>query len=204
MQARFRDGRIVIFWWKARLVTSVLVPSLAAFFVVTAATYQWSAAFPSLTGGNGTVRFLTFVPLIVVSPLHHCLTQRLEAAELLSLRPIRRHDAALVVTTVALCTVAGLAIGTLAGDDAARAVGRNVAFLTGLMLMVNALLPKAAAGVPVAWVLIALFLGRDAFHRPYFWSVLEHRAASPLALAEAMLCFACGLAVHLRQRPRTM
>lgn len=194
----------MIWWFKARRIPTVLVPMCAAFVVVLALAYEWTATLPSLASGSSTVRFLTFVPVILVTALHYCLTQRLPEAEPLSQRPVLRYDVLLILASVCFAVLAGLAVGLLAGDDTARAVGRNVAFLTGLMLLAHRLLPQAAAGVPVGWVFLAIFAGSDAFRRPRFWSVLEHSATSVPALAETLLCFAVGLAVHLLARPRSL
>ncbi|EGX60183.1 hypothetical protein SZN_08881 [Streptomyces zinciresistens K42] len=194
----------MIWWFKARRIPAVLLPLCAAFAVVLVLAYDWTATLPALASGSSTVRFLTFVPVIVVAALHHCLSQRLDAAEVLSRRPVPRYDVVLVLATVGFTVLAGLAVGALTGDDAARAVGRNVAFLTGLMLLAHRFVPQAAAGVPVGWVFLSVFAGSDAYRRPRFWSVLEHPAAAVPALVEALLCFAAGLAALALARPRTL
>ncbi|MFF9074334.1 hypothetical protein ACF1A9_18825 [Streptomyces sp. NPDC014872] len=191
-------------WFDARRVPAVLLPLCAVFGVVLALAHEWTTTLPSLASGSNTVRFLMFLPVIVVSGLHHCLGQRLHEAEAMSPRPVRRYDVLLVMAVVVFTVLAGLAVGALSGDDAARAVGRNTAFLTGLMLLAHRFAPQAAAGVPVGWVFLTVFAGSDAYRRPRFWSVLEHPAGSVPALAEALVCCAAGLAVHLLARPRTL
>jgi hypothetical protein len=193
----------MIWWLQARRIPTVLLPMSVVFTVVLVLAYEWTAMLPSLASGTNVVRFLTLVPLIVVAPLHYCLSQRLHEAENLSQRPVRRYDAVLVLATVCFAVLAGLTVGVLTGDDAARAVGRNVAFLAGLMLLALRFVPQAAAGVAVGWVFLSVFAGSDAYRRPRFWSVLEHPAASIPALVEALVCFAAGLAAHLLMRPRT-
>lgn len=204
MPSGYRKGNVLIWWFKARRIPTVLLPLCAVFVVVLALAYEWTATLPSLASGSSTVRFLTFVPVIVVAALHYCLSQRLHEAEALSQRPVLRYDVLLILASVCFTVLAGLAVGLLAGDDAARAVGRNVAFLTGLMLLAHRFVPQAAAGVPVGWVFLAVFAGSDAFRRPRFWSVLEHPTTSVPALAETLLCFATGIAVYLLARPRTL
>ncbi|WP_369194535.1 hypothetical protein [Streptomyces djakartensis] len=193
----------MIWWFKARRVPTVLLPLCMVFVVVLALAYEWTATLPSLASGSSTVRFLVFVPVILVTALHYCLTQCLPEAEPLSQRPVPSYDILLILASVCFAVLAGLAVGSLAGDDTALAVGRNVAFLTGLTLLAHRLIPQAAAGVAVGWVFLAVFAGSDAFRRPRFWSVLEHSATSVPAFVETLLCFAAGLAVHLFARPRT-
>ncbi|GGZ25350.1 hypothetical protein GCM10010387_18590 [Streptomyces inusitatus] len=195
----------MIWWLKARRIHTVLAPVCLLFLLLLSMARPWTATLPSLAGGSASVRLLIFLPVPLVAALHHTLTCRLPEAEWRPERPVRRMDLTLVLAVVLFAALAGLTIGALApsADSGAYAVGRNTAFLTGLMLIAHGLFPQAAPAVPIGWVFLSVFLGSDAYRNPRFWSVLEHSATHPVALAQSAAALIAGVFVLLLVRPPT-
>ncbi|WJV47226.1 hypothetical protein [Streptomyces flavofungini] len=191
----------MIWWIKARRLLPALVPGTAAFTLIVAVAHDRAVELPGvLSAGGNRVFLMQIVPLVITSALAHSLDQRLVEAEVVTTRALGRLDALLVTATVLTSAVAGLVVGALAGSDEATAVGRNTAFLTGLMLLAQAAHPKAATAAPVGWVFAVIFLGYADFHRPWPWAVTLHAPTHVLALALCVIVFVGGLVALTRAR----
>ncbi|MWA11157.1 hypothetical protein [Streptomyces sp. BA2] len=194
----------MIWWIKARRLLPVLLPGTAACILIVALAHDRAIELPGmLTAGANQVFLMQLIPLLVTSTLAHCLTQRLDEAEVVATRNLRRLDMLAVLTCVSAVAVAGVAIGAVAGSDEAATVGRNTAFLTGLMLLAEAVHPKAATVAPVGWVFAIMFLGHSDYHRPWPWAVTLHAPPSLPASIVCLIVFLGGLIAQARIR-RTM
>ncbi|MFF9853624.1 hypothetical protein [Streptomyces litmocidini] len=194
----------MIWWYKGRRLTTVVLPGLLAFTLLAAVAHGESVALPGLITSGGNLLFLMHLtPLIVTGTLAHSLTQGLPEAEDLTVRPIRRYDVVLTLCTVAVAASAAAAIGALADSSTAYEAARNTLFLTGLMLLAGAVHPQAATVAPVAWVFVAAFVGYRDFHRPWPWAVTLHPADYAPTFFFCLAVFLCGLiALHrTRRRP---
>ncbi|MFC8129475.1 hypothetical protein [Streptomyces sp. NPDC057302] len=191
----------MIWWLKARRLLPVLLPGTAACILIVALAHDRAIDLPGmLTAGANQVFLMQLIPLLVTSTLAHCLTQRLDEAEVVATRNLRRLDLLAVLTCVSAVAVAGVAIGAAAGSDEATTVGRNTAFLTGLMLLAEAVHPKAATVAPVGWVFAIMFLGHSDYHRPWPWAVTLHAPSNLPALIVCLIVFLGGLIAQSRIR----
>ncbi|MFD9908297.1 hypothetical protein [Streptomyces sp. NPDC059063] len=191
----------MIWWFKARRLLPVLLPGLVAFTLIVAVAHDRAVELPGmLSAGGNRVFLLQIVPLVITSTLAHSLDQRLVEAEAVATRDVRRLDTLLVTACVLTAVAAGLIIGALSGSDEATMVGRNTAFLTGLMLLAGAVHPKASTVAPVGWVFAIIFLGYADFHRPWPWVVTLHAPSSIPALSLCLLVLAGGLVARTRAR----
>ncbi|MEU7389467.1 hypothetical protein [Streptomyces tanashiensis] len=194
----------MIWWYKGRRLTAVVLPGLLAFALLAAVAHGESVALPGLIGTGGNLLFLMHItPLIVTGTLAHSLAQRLPEAEDLTVRPLPLYDVALALGTVAAALSAAVTIGALADSSTAYEAGRNTLFLTGLMLLGGAVHPQAATVAPVAWVFVAAFVGYRDFHRPWPWAVTLHPAGYLPTFLFCLAVFLCGLVAlrHTRRRP---
>ncbi|MFI8928124.1 hypothetical protein ACIG3E_10680 [Streptomyces sp. NPDC053474] len=191
----------MIWWIKARRVLPVLLPGTAAFTLIVAVAHDRAIELPGmLSAGGNRVFLMQIMPLVITSVLAHCLAQRLVEAEAVAARNLRRLDALLVVACVLTATLAGLVVGAVSGSDEATAVGRNTVFLTGLMLLADAVYAKAATVAPVGWVFAIMFLGYADYHRPWPWALTLHPPGNVPALALCLLVFLGGLVAQARVR----
>ncbi|MEV4944041.1 hypothetical protein [Streptomyces zaomyceticus] len=194
----------MIWWYRGRRFTAVILPGLLAFTLLAAVAHGDSVALPGLlTPGGGLLFLLHLTPLIVTGTLAHSLAQRLPEAEELSVRPIERYDVTLTLLTVAVAVSAAGTVGVFADSSTAYEAARNTLFLTGLMLLGGAVHPQAATVAPVAWVFIAAFAGYRDFHRPWPWAVTLHPAGYVPTFLFCLAVFLCGLAAlrYTRRRP---
>ncbi|MFD5697406.1 hypothetical protein [Streptomyces lasiicapitis] len=191
----------MIWWVKARRLLPVLLPGIGALTLIVAVAHDRAIELPGmLTAGANRVFLMQLIPLVITSTLAHCLTQRLDEAEAVATRNLRRLDVLLVVACVLTVALVGLVIGAASGSDEAAMVGRNTAFLTGVMLLAEALHPKAAVVAPVGWVFIIMFLGHSDYHSPWPWAVTLHAPSNLPALAVCSLVFIGGLIAQARVR----
>ncbi|WP_051820152.1 hypothetical protein [Streptomyces sp. NRRL S-920] len=184
----------MIWWIKARRLRPVLVPGTAACILLVALAHDQAIELPGMLSASANQVFLMqLTPLLVTSTLAHCLNQRLDEAEVLATRNLRRLDIGAVLTCVSAVAVAGVAIGAAAGSDEATTIGRNTAFLTGLMLLAEAVHPKAVTVAPAGWVFAIMFLGYSDYHRPWPWAVTLHSPPNIPALLVCLAVFLGGL-----------
>lgn len=194
----------MILWVRARRVLPVLVPCLLAFLMVITAGRQESVLLPGLIGGGrNRVQLVHLAPLIVTSALTYCLNQKLAEAELTTVRRIRLLDAALSTAAVALAASVSCLLAGITHADLLYEVGRNTAFLAGVMLIAGALHPQAATLAPVAWVFTVMFAGYRDYDQPWIWAVTLHPAHIVVTASFCLVVFATGLAVGNRS-PRSL
>ncbi|QHF95273.1 hypothetical protein DEH18_16980 [Streptomyces sp. NHF165] len=189
-------------WWlKARRVPALLLPSYLVFLLLVLTFQDLVADVPAvLTGSENPVVAMLLAPVPLYAALLVCLETKLSAAEDTATRNVRMLDAVLALGTVAVAACTGLLIGTLADSPTAVTVGRNTAFLVGLMLCARPLAGAAAVMVPAAWQLAVMLFGFQQGH-PSSWSVLPRAAGDPLALAASLAALIAGVGLHLVTRP---
>ncbi|WP_146057183.1 MULTISPECIES: hypothetical protein [unclassified Streptomyces] len=170
--------------------------ALVVSVALTAFLHDTTAVLPSLYGGVEVVAVL-FVPVPVVVALLACLDSRTDAAEVAGVRAVGALDAALAVAVTAVTGGFGFLLGALLGSTAPMTLGRDTAFLVGLMLCVRAVAGSAAAMAPVAWILIVIFFGFRQTRDPYPWTIIAEPIGAPHAAAGAALMSLAGLTALL-------
>ncbi|GAA5207656.1 hypothetical protein [Streptomyces thinghirensis] len=188
-------------WFKARRVQAALGPALVAFAVLVVVAHDQYVQLPSLLTARGNRVFLMqLVPLVVTSALAYSLAQAVAEIEAVAQRKVRHLDAALITAVVVAALAAGLLTGGISGSPEASMAGRNVLFLTGLMLVARTFNEQAATAVPVGWVLAVMFIGYRDFNRPWPWAVTLHPSDYLPTYGFCLLVFAAGLIAHVRFR----
>ncbi|MFG3101650.1 hypothetical protein ACGFZL_14175 [Streptomyces sp. NPDC048182] len=187
-------------WWLGARRTRLMLPlALAAFLLPLLAVQHTRVVLPSLIG-SPRVALTLFVPVPFVACLMHALESRVPAPEDSGVRPVGRYDAALVTAAATAALCCALLTAALGGTQEAAAAGRNVLFLTGLMLLGHAAFGASAVLVPVAWLVLVVGVGfRGPVPRP--WTVVPHSAHDLPAALAALLVYAAGL-VALVRSPR--
>ncbi|MFF8380840.1 hypothetical protein ACF07V_32420 [Streptomyces sp. NPDC015661] len=191
----------MIWWFKGRRATTVVLPGLAAFALLTALAHDQVVALPALLGAGSSLFFLMQIaPLIVTGTLTHCLAQRLPEAEDLGVRAVHRYDMAFALLTVTASAAAAWTVGLFAYSPVATEAARNTFFLAGLALLGGAISPQLATVAPVAWVFVTAFAGYRDFRRPWPWAVTLHPAGYLPTFLLCLAVFAGGLAALTRTR----
>ncbi|MBH5135015.1 hypothetical protein I3J14_33695 [Streptomyces sp. HB-N217] len=188
-------------WFKARRIQAALGPALVAFAVLVVVAHDQYVQLPSLFAARGNRVFLMqLVPLVVTSALAYSLAQAVAEIEAVAQRKVRHLDAALITTVVVAALAVSLLTGGISGSPEASMAGRNVLFLTGLMLVARTCNEQAATAVPVGWVLAVMFIGYRDFNRPWPWAVTLHPSDYLPTYGFSLLVFAAGLIAHVRFR----
>ncbi|MEU3192671.1 hypothetical protein ABZ686_18990 [Streptomyces sp. NPDC006992] len=192
-------------WWiKARRAHTVLLGQFLLFCLLALLWRDTVLDLPSFLAGALPAPIVALLPVLLCAGLALCLDSRLSAAEATAVRPVARLDTALVVVTVLAACATGLVAWSLGGTSAGLNLGRDTAFLVGLMLLVRSVAGSRAVLAPVAWGFFVLFLGRGPGGHVYFWTVLLRPGSDPIADAAAGLAFAAGLtALLIRPVART-
>ncbi|MFJ9700764.1 hypothetical protein [Streptomyces fradiae] len=189
-------------WWlRSRRVTSLL-PTAFAFFLLLVLTLQdrW-VVMPSFLAGSMPVPLMLSLPVPLSAAVGMCLDSGLADAEAQGTRRVRALDAALVLAVVGAAAGTGLfAWTTLGASDDALAVGRNTAFLMGVMLLLRAVAGPRGVMAPIVWIFLVLFLGRGSAGQPFFWTVLPRGSGDPVAAVAAGVSLAAGLLALLLGR----
>ncbi|MEU8880968.1 hypothetical protein [Streptomyces hydrogenans] len=187
-------------WWLlTRRVHVFLAIGMASFLALVLMFQDKSSALPSFgSTGSVTVRLTVFVPIPLVAALMMSLDSRLRAPEISGIRRIDLRDVAITLGTVAVAVVASYAAGAVVGSQVAQAAGRNVAFLTGLMLLGRALFGQGGALFPTAWVMAVVLVGFRTTNDPYPWTILPEPLGAPHAAAGAALMLAVGVFAQIR------
>ncbi|MYQ45371.1 hypothetical protein GTW40_09905 [Streptomyces sp. SID4985] len=174
-------------WLRTRRIP-VLAAALAACAALTAAAGDTLVDLPSL--GSGAARPLVlFAPLLVCVGLAFSLSSRLPAAEASGSRPVTRFDQALVLAAVLVTVVVAYAVAVLLDAPTANTVGRNTAFLVGLMLCARRVAGHQVAAIaPIAWVITMMLIGNTGGNgQPHPWTVIlmppDHVSAALTAAA---------------------
>ncbi|MET7639818.1 hypothetical protein [Streptomyces sp. NPDC005438] len=192
----------MLWWLRARRVTTYLSGALLAFTVLTVLLQDTVARLPSfLTGGDNPVVAMLLVPVPLYATLLLCLENRLPA-EATAVRTVRLWDVGLALATVAAASLVGLVLGAVLDAPAALSLGRNTAFLCGLALCVRPLTGPAGVMVPVAWLTAVMLFGFRQGH-PLFWTVLPREPGDPASLVAATVSLLVGLLALALHRPPT-
>ncbi|MEE1755715.1 hypothetical protein [Streptomyces sp. SP18CS02] len=191
-------------WWlKVRRVHRILPWTLVAFLAFTLLVRDGVVLMPSLLGGGSAVALTSFAPIPLTVGLMEMLSARLDGPETSGVRGVRALDALLTVAVTLFAVLCGLVLAWPADHPDAAAIGRNSAFLVGLMLCLRAFAGRRAVMAPVAWLMLAILLGAGRGGRPYAWTVVREPAdAWPAALA-SVLVFLAGAATLFRP-PRSL
>lgn len=184
-------------WGKARRVHVVLPLALGVFVLLVLLVQNTQIALPSITG-RSQVALSLFVPLPLVVGLMMSLESRLPAAEASGVRPVAVLDAALTMATLVAAVILSWGAGVLFGLPQAAAAGRNALLLTGLMLCARALVGQPAVMIPVAWLILVVFVGFRGPGDPYPWAVVPEPAGAFRAAICSVLVFLAGLLIQLR------
>ncbi|MER5258251.1 MULTISPECIES: hypothetical protein [unclassified Streptomyces] len=77
-------------------------------------------------------------------------------------------------------------------------MGRDAAFLSGLVLCLRPSAGQAAVMAAPAWLALVVFFGFSPSREPYAWTVVGHPVDSSSSLVAGALAVAVGLAVLIR------
>ncbi|MER6441922.1 hypothetical protein ABT275_37135 [Streptomyces sp. NPDC001185] len=182
----------MIFWLKTRRAFTVLPVSLGVYAVLLAFVGDVAVFLPSLVGSH-QVALSLFVPISIVAGLTYSLESRIAAAEVAGTRSVVRMDISFILAVVAVSGMVAFVIGQATTDPQTDATGRNVAFLTGLMLCGRVFVGDRAVLIPVAWTLSVVLTGFRPTGDPYPWTIIPEIASSPFAAAVAAVTLAIGL-----------
>ncbi|MFJ4922268.1 hypothetical protein [Streptomyces sp. NPDC088725] len=191
-------AELMMWWFKARRAHPVLTAAFGAFVLLLMVFQDNSVVLPSLTGGATQVVLTLFIPIPLVAALAMCLDSRLFSAESTGVRAVTYLDGGLVVGVAGSAVLTSALIGAILGDPAIMAAGRNVVFLTGLMLIARVLLGQPGTLLPMAWVLVVCLCGFRPGNDAYPWTIIPEPLGAPHAAAAAALMFGAGLAVQIR------
>ncbi|WP_147266843.1 hypothetical protein [Streptomyces diacarni] len=190
-------------WWiKARRAHTVLPGMFLPFCFLAVLWRDTVLDLPSFLAGTLPAPVIALLPILLCAALALCLDSRLPAAETTATRRVAWMDTALAGATVLAACATALLAWKLSGADAGLNLGRDTAFLVGLMLLVRSVAGSRAVLAPVAWGFAVLFLGSAPDGHIYFWTVLLRPSTDPIAAAAAVLACAGGLAALL-VRPAT-
>ncbi|MDT0266735.1 hypothetical protein RM844_10560 [Streptomyces sp. DSM 44915] len=191
-----------MWWWvRARRTFSVLLLALGVFTGAVLLLGDATVELPSILSGSANpVLFVLMAPVPVCAALELSLGSRLVEAEDTAVRRVRAWDAGLVLGVCAAALAAGGAVHLLTGNAYAVAAGRNVVFLTGLLLCVRVFVGQPAVAAPVLWVFAVIFAGFSRGGHSGFWTVLPRPSGDAPAALAAVLALALGLLLHVTVR----
>ncbi|MGP4001164.1 hypothetical protein [Streptomyces sp. 8N706] len=106
-------------------------------------------------------------------------------------------DATLVTATMGAAVATSVAAGLVLDAPQAGTAGRNTLFLTGLMLCGRAVVGQQAVMIPVAWLILVVFLGFRPSGDPYAWTIVPEPVGALHAAAGAVLMLLTGTLVQL-------
>lgn len=187
----------MIWWFKARQAHTHLPLAVFALLSLVMAVQDLHIVLPSFSlTGESKLPLMLFVPIPLLAGLTVCLESRLPAAELTGTRRIPVLDLALSVGTVAVAQATGSAVGHWYGTVHPEQLGRNTAFLLGLMLCGRALWGRPAAMLPVLWATAVTMVGFRSPQDPYPWTVIPEASGTWYATTGAALMVLVGLAAQ--------
>jgi hypothetical protein len=176
-----------MWWFKARRAHTVLPAAVACFLVFGALVQDVSVVLPSVIG-KSQIALSLFVPIPLVCGLMVCLESRLPAAEASGTRAIALMDAALTTVCLGIALGAGIVGSVVLDMPLAVTTGRNACFLAGLMLCGRAVIGQTAVMLPVAWLVLVVFVGFRGPNDPYPWALVpEPSDAVPAAIGAAFV-----------------
>lgn len=182
-------------WARTRRL-ELLAASIVLVLVFALLAGDTRVGLPAL-GGDGDHPLLLFAPVIVCVGLATSLDSRLPSTEAVGRRDVLLFDRTTVLAAVLLVAVIGQLTGQGLGTLAPEPLGRDTAFLAGLMLCGARLIGyQAAALVPAAWVIAATVLGSQATGWRRLWTVIHMRPGQGAAEAIAVAVLLFGLAAQ--------
>ncbi|MGI5436663.1 hypothetical protein ACQEV4_04090 [Streptomyces shenzhenensis] len=198
VRQRFQEGvRGLMRWWlKTRRTFTVLTALTVVSMVLTVWIGGEYVLLPSFFSNSQQAVLTVFLPVPVVAALSLSLDSRLAAFETTAVRFVPARDAVLVLAVPVGCLFLAGAFWSATGVS----VARNVAFLTGLMLMARPWARQAAVMIPITWIALVVFFSHRPYPDPDPWTVLPEPASATHATAAALLTLAAGLTVLLRAR----
>jgi hypothetical protein len=191
----------VTWWFKARRGHVLLPLAMVVFATGLYAVQSNTVLLPSLTG-SPRIALSLFVPIPLLAFLMAALESRLPAAEASGVRSMTRLDNGLVTAVVVAAVLCSVLVAAAQGSAQATTSGRNVAFLTGLMLLGRAWGGQTAVMVPVGWLLTVVLIGFRG-NLPYLWTVIALPPDNVFAAAASLVAFALGLAAQIRSSRKT-
>lgn len=185
-------------WWiRTRRVHTAMLPSLAVFGLLILLVHNISVPLPSIVG-RSQVALSLFVPVPLLAGLMMCLESRLPAPEISAARRVALLDAALIVSVVVAAILLCLIAGDLLNSSQVGTVGRNGVFLIGLMLCARTIAGQTAVMVPIAWLVMVVFVGYRGPGDAYSWTILTEPAGNPHAILVTVLALMVGTALQYR------
>lgn len=184
-------------WWlKTRRTFTVLT----ALSMVTMALTVWiggqTVALPSFFSSSQRAVLTVFLPIPAVAALSLSLDSRLAAFEMTAVRFVPGRDVLLVLAALTGC----LLFAGIFWSPTGMTVTRNIAFLTGLMLVARPWARQAAVMVPLTWIALVVFFSHRPYPDPDPWTVLPEPATAVHAAIAAMVVLMAGLTLLSRTR----
>ena len=188
-------------WFKARRGHVLLPLALLAFGLALYGLLGTYVLLPAIFG-QPRVTLSLFAPVPLLALLMAALESRLPAAEASGVRSTTRLDNALVTAVVTAAVLCSVLVCAMHGTATALTGGRNVVFLSGLMLLGRAWAGQTAVMIPVGWLVTVALAGYRA-NVPHLWTVIALPADNLTAAAISPVVYAVGLAAQIRSSRRT-
>ncbi|MGC5343469.1 hypothetical protein ACPXCE_18585 [Streptomyces sp. DT24] len=98
----------------------------------------------------------------------------------------------------------GYAVSAVRAAPVAEAAGRNMLFLTGVMLCARWLWDgRIAVLAGITWVIMVTLIGFDAMRQPRVWAVIGLPPRDVAGFAISLSCFGLGILLLLAHRKRS-
>ncbi|MEU5612638.1 hypothetical protein ACI2L4_03265 [Streptomyces sparsogenes] len=177
---------------------AVLPLALTAYVILMASVRNLVAFFPSFaSGGSVQVRSSLFIPVCLLAGLMMCLESRLGPPEISATRRVALLDVGLTIAFTSAGIAVSFVVAVLANSPESVAVGRNTAFLAGLMLLARNWAGPPAVMIPFAWIMVVMFVGFRTPSDPRPWTIIPEPAGAIHAAVGAFLMFIIGIAAQL-------
>ncbi|GAA4887609.1 hypothetical protein GCM10023237_69570 [Streptomyces coeruleoprunus] len=184
-------------WWlKTRRTFTVLTALVMVSMGLAVWIGEQSVMLPSFFSNSQRAVLTVFLPIPAVAALSLSLDSRLAAFEMAAVRFIPGRDVLLVLAAVAGCLVSAGIFWSPTG----MSVARNIAFLTGLMLLARPWARQAAVMIPLIWIALVVFFSHRPYPDPDPWTVLPEPATAVHAAIAAAVVLIAGLTLLSRTR----
>lgn len=188
-------------WFKARRMP-LLAAGLALYATIAHAAGSHVAMLPTLSSaGTIGVPVMLFAPLPACAALMFCLGGGAPGAEGTASRRIAGYDQLAVSVSGLAALGIGYAVSVIRSAPVAEASGRNMLFLTGLMLCARWLWDDRVAVLSgITWVILVTLVGFDAMRQPRPWTIIGLPPRDPVGFALSLALFALGVLLLARRR----
>ncbi|MEU3946265.1 hypothetical protein [Streptomyces sp. NPDC029526] len=185
-------------WWLRVRSAPALLGALAVVVGVATAAPAAEVPVPSLAGSlTSGLPFRYLVPLLPVLIMLHGQARADQASESVAVRPVRRLDACLMTSVVAVLLLASVFV-----PDGV-AVARNTAGYLGCALVLRRLsTPRLALALTTVLPFAVVSLGGRGGSRSAWWAWPLHEGTAPFAAGCAAVLFGTGLALSFRRPQR--